>query len=46
MNRNGFFIGVLVAAIIGLGGYLYYDETRPKALELRIGEGGVSIQKN
>ncbi len=46
MNRNGFVIGVLVAALIGLGGYLYYEQTRPKALELRIGEGGVTLQKN
>ncbi len=46
MNRNSFVVGVLVAALIGLGGYLYYEQTRPKALELRIGEEGVSIQKN
>ncbi len=46
MNRNGFVIGVLVAALIGLGGYVYYEQTRPKALELRIGEGGVTLQKN
>jgi hypothetical protein len=46
VNRNSFAIGVLVAVLIGLGGYLYYEQTRPKALELRIGEGGVTLQKN
>lgn len=48
MNRNGLYltIGALLVAVIGLGVYAYREETKPAGVELKIGEGGVSIQEN
>ncbi|SDP60776.1 hypothetical protein SAMN05428967_2722 [Phyllobacterium sp. YR620] len=46
-NRNGLYliVGALLVAVIGLGIYIYREETKP-AVELKIGESGVSIQQN
>lgn len=49
MNRsNGLYliIGALVVAVVGLGTYVYREETKPKGVELRIGENSVSVQEN
>lgn len=48
VNRNGLYliIGALLVAVIGLGVYAYREETKPAGVELKIGEGGVSIQEN
>ncbi len=47
MNRNGLYllVGALLVAVIGLGIYAYREETKPAGVELKIGEGGVSIQQ-
>lgn len=39
-------IGVLIAVVIGLGAYIYREQTKPKGLELRIDGSGLSIQNN
>ncbi|AZO27850.1 hypothetical protein RFN29_22190 [Mesorhizobium sp. VK22B] len=39
-------IGVLVVVIIGLGVYIYREQTRPKGVELKIDDKGISIQQN
>jgi uncharacterized protein YpmB len=39
-------IGVLIAVVIGLGAYIYREQTKPKGLELRIDGNGLSIQNN
>ncbi|MDH4440109.1 MAG: hypothetical protein QE284_06965 [Rhizobium sp.] len=49
MNRNNglyLIIGALVVAVIGLGIYVYQEESKPSGVELRIGEGGVSVEEN
>lgn len=48
MNRNGLYliIGALLVIVIGLGVYVYQEETKPAGVELKIGEGGVSIEEN
>jgi hypothetical protein len=48
MNRNMLYlvIGGLIVIVAGLGYYVYDKETRPQGIELKIGEGGVSIQEN
>ncbi|WP_168800921.1 hypothetical protein [Peteryoungia ipomoeae] len=49
MQRNNslyLIIGALVVAVIGLGIYVYQEESKPDGVELRIGEGGVSIEEN
>jgi hypothetical protein len=39
-------IGALLAAVIALGIYVYREETKPKGVELRIDDSGVSVQEN
>jgi len=47
-NRNGLYliIGVLIAAVVGLGAYAYREETKPEGIEMKIGPDGVKIEKN
>ena len=47
MNRNSLYmiIGALLVVVIGLGVYVYREETKPAGVELKIGEGGVSIEE-
>lgn len=49
MNRtNGLYlvIGALVVAVIGLGTYVYKEESKPQGVELSIGRDGVRIEEN
>ncbi|MCM2395544.1 hypothetical protein NBH19_05505 [Rhizobium sp. S95] len=49
MNRNNglyLIIGALAVVVIGLGYYVYQEETKPKGIELNIGRDGVSIEEN
>ncbi len=49
MNRNNglyFVIGALVVVVIGLGAYLYNEETKPEGVEMTIGRDGLTIQEN
>ena len=39
-------IGALVVVVIALGIYVYREQTRPKGVELRIDDKGISIQEN
>ncbi|ACI54507.1 conserved hypothetical protein [Rhizobium leguminosarum bv. trifolii WSM2304] len=47
-SRNGLYvlIGVLVVTVIGLGAYIYREESKPQGIEMSIGENGVSIEQN
>jgi hypothetical protein len=48
LNRNGLYliVGALLVVVIGLGIYVYREETKPAGVELKIGKGGVSIKEN
>lgn len=48
LNRNGLYliVGALLVAVIGLGIYVYREETKPAGIELKIGESGVSIEEH
>jgi len=48
MNRNSLYliIGALVVLVVGLGIYVYQEESEPSGVEIKIGEGGVSIEEN
>ncbi len=49
MSRNNglyLIIGALAVAVIGLGIYVYQEESKLDGVELRIGENGVSIEEN
>lgn len=47
MNRNSLYlvIGVLIVVVIGLGIYVYREESKPSGVELKIDESGVSIEQ-
>ena len=48
MRQNTLYliIGVLIAVIIALGIYVYREQTKPKGVELKIDDKGISIQQN
>jgi hypothetical protein len=49
MSRNNghyLIIGALMVAVIGLGIYVYQEESQPNGVELKIGQNGVSIEEN
>ncbi|RVH91719.1 hypothetical protein CN074_27570 [Sinorhizobium medicae] len=47
MNRNGLYlvIAALAVVVIGMGIYLYREESKP-GVEIKIGEDGISVQEN
>ena len=45
-ERLYFVIGALAVVVIGLGVYLYREETKPQGVEMTIGRDGLTIQEN
>lgn len=47
MQRNNLnlIVGALVILVVALGGYIIYEQTRPKGVELNINENGVSLEQ-
>ncbi|MDX0499075.1 hypothetical protein GOC68_22815 [Sinorhizobium medicae] len=47
MNRNGLYlvIAALAVVVVGMGIYLYREESKP-GVEIKIGEDGISVQEN
>ena len=39
-------IGALLVVVIALGVYVYREQTRPKGVEPKIDDKGISIQQN
>ena len=48
MNRNYLYalIAILVAVVIGLGIYVWQQESKPKGLEIKIDKNGLSVQQD
>ena len=48
MKQNTLYllIGALVVVVIALGVYVYREQTKPKGVELKIEDKGISIQQN
>lgn len=48
MNKNSLYmlLGALIVIIAGFSIYTYNQEAKPKGVELKIGEQGVSIEQN
>ena len=48
MKQNTLYlvIGELVVVVIALGIYVYREQTKPKGVELKIDDKGISIQQN
>lgn len=47
MNQNTLYliIGILIAAVVGLGIYVWREESKPAGVELRVDENGISVQE-
>ncbi|CCV05312.1 conserved hypothetical protein [Mesorhizobium metallidurans STM 2683] len=45
-NTLYFLIGALLVVVIALGIYIYREQTKPKGVELKIDDKGISIQQN
>lgn len=47
VNRNGLYLIIAVLAVIaiGLGVYVYREESKP-GIDIRIGQDGVSVEEN
>ncbi|MDX8522906.1 hypothetical protein RFM68_00140 [Mesorhizobium sp. MSK_1335] len=48
MRQNTLYliIGALIVVVIALGIYVYREQTKPKGVELKIDNKGISIQQN
>lgn len=48
MKQNPLYIlvGILIAVVIGLGVYVWREETKPSGVEIKLDESGISIQEN
>jgi RsiW-degrading membrane proteinase PrsW (M82 family) len=48
MKQNTLYliIGALVVVVVALGVYVYREQTKPKGVELKIDDKGISIQQN
>ena len=48
MRQNTLYliIGALLVVVIALGVYVYREQTKPKGVELKIDDKGISIQQN
>lgn len=48
MNRNGLYllIGILLVAVVGLGGYLIYEQQTQPGLAIKVDENGIQVNGN
>ncbi|WP_164730682.1 hypothetical protein [Pelagibacterium montanilacus] len=48
MNRNTLYIllGALIVVVIGLGIYVYQQESEPSGVQVEINEEGLSVEGN
>ena len=48
MNRNGLYalIGLLAIIVIGLGGYMLYQQSQEPSLEIKVDSNGIQVNGN
>jgi hypothetical protein len=48
MSRNGLYtlVGVLLIAVIGIGGYLLYEQSQKPQLEIKVDKSGIQVNGN
>ena len=48
MSRNGLYtlIGVLVIVVVGLGGYMLYEQSQKPKLEITVDKSGIQVNGN
>ncbi|MGK6312854.1 hypothetical protein [Neorhizobium sp. DT-125] len=45
-NNLYLIIGALILVIVGLGFYVYREETKPEGVQISIGENGIKVEEN
>ena len=45
-NQLYLLIGALVVIVIGLGIYVFREESKPSGVEIRLDESGISVEEN
>jgi uncharacterized iron-regulated membrane protein len=45
-NQLYLLIGLLAVLVVALAGYLMWDASQPSGVEIRIDEGGISVEEN
>ena len=45
-NQLYLLVGVLAVLVVGLAAYLVWDASQPSGVEIRIDEGGISVEGN
>ncbi|WP_164901818.1 hypothetical protein [Neorhizobium lilium] len=45
-NNLYFIIGALFVVVLGLGFYVYHEQTKPKGVDISIGQDGVKVEGN
>lgn len=45
-NNLYLIIGALLIAVVGLGAYVWHEESKPSGIEMKIGPNGVSVEEN
>lgn len=45
--RNGpyLLIGILIVVVLGMGFYIFREETKPSGVNISIGEKGISVEE-
>lgn len=48
MSRNGLYalIGLLAIIVIGLGGYMLYQQSQQPSLEIKVDSNGIKVSGN
>jgi hypothetical protein len=48
MSRNGLYalIGLLAIIVIGLGGYMLYQQSQQPSLEIKVDSNGIQVNGN
>lgn len=48
MKQNQLYIlvGALIVVVVGLGIYIWQEQSKPSGVEIRLDESGISIQEN
>ena len=48
MNRNGLYalVGILAIIVVGLGGYMLYQQSQEPKLEIKVDSNGIQVNGN
>lgn len=48
MTRNGLYtlIGILMVAVVALGGYMLYQQSQQPSLQVRVDSNGIQVDGN